>query len=181
MQLSPAGEPDEWEFARVRRRRVLPGVREPVRAREVENSHGRFGCVRADDLEADPLDALQRLATGDERGEEKVAQLGVLVEEQTQRGSLDGDVPQRLDHERADEHRLPREEVQLAEEAGGAVPDDLVPCCVDDRDLSFEDRHERIAPIPDPIQQLTGTGRALLADLGESRQLRRGKKWARRC
>ncbi len=101
--------------------------------------------MRADDLQADPLHALQRLAPGDERGEEQVAERAVLVQELAQRGALDRDVPQRLDHERVDEDRLPRQEVQLAEEARGAVPDELVPGRVDDRDLAFEDRDERIA------------------------------------
>ena len=128
-----------------------------------------------------PSHALQRLAPGDERGEEEVAERAVLVEERAQRGALDRDVPQRLGHERVDEDRLPRQEVQLAEEARRAVPDELVPGGVDDRDLSFEDRDERIGPIADPVQQLTDRRRALLADLGESRQLRRGEQWARGC
>ena len=50
----------------------------------------------------------------------------------------------------------------------GAVPDQLVPGGVDDRDLSFEDRDERVRPIADPVQQLTDRRRALFADLGES-------------
>jgi hypothetical protein len=58
------------------------------------------------------------------------------------------------------------------------VPDELVPGGVDDRDLSFEDRDERVGPIADLIEQLTGRGRALLADPGESGELRRGEQWA---
>ena len=85
--------------------------------------------------------------------------------------ALDGDVPQRLGHERVDEDRLSREEVQLPEEAGGAVPDQLVPGRVDDRDLSFEDRDERVGPIADTVEQLAGRSRALLADLGENGEL----------
>ena len=137
--------------------------------------------MRADDLEADPLHALQRLAAGDEGGEDEVAEWAVLVEERPQRGALDRDVPQRLGHERVDEDRLPRQEVQLPEEARGAMPDQLVPGRVDDRDRSFEDRNERVGPIADPVQQLTDRSRALLADLGESRELRRGEQWARGC
>ena len=129
--------------------------------------------MRPDDLHPDPFHALQRLAPRDERREHQVAERAVLVEERAQRAALDRDVAQRLGHERVDEHGLPRQEVQLAEEAGGAVPDEFVPGRVDDRDLSFENRDERIAPIADPVQQLTGRRRALLADLGESRQLRR--------
>jgi hypothetical protein len=48
------------------------------------------------------------------------------------------------------------------------VPDEFIPDRVDDRDLSFEDRNERVGPIADPIQQLTDRSRALFADLGES-------------
>ena len=179
VQLSSAGQPHERQRAAAGRGRILPGVRQPVRAREIEHPHRRLGAVRADDLEADPLHALQRLAAGDEGGEEEVAERAVLVEERAQRGALDRDVPQRLGHERVDEDRLPRQEVQLAEEARGAVPDELVPGGVDDRDLSFEDRDERVRPIADPVQQLAGRRRALLADLGESRELRRGEQWAR--
>jgi len=58
------------------------------------------------------------------------------------------------------------------------VPDELVPRRIDDRDLSFEDRDERVGPIADLVQQLTGGSRAFLADLGESGELRRGEQWA---
>ena len=58
---------------------------------------------------------------------------------------------------------------------------ELVPGGVDDRDLSFEDRDERVGPIADLVQQLTDGRRALLADLGESSELRRGEQWARGC
>jgi hypothetical protein len=75
----------------------------------------------------------------------------------------------RLGHDGVDKDGLPRQEVQLAEEGGGAVSDELVAGRVDDRDLSCEDRHERVGPISDPVQQLTKGRRALLADLGESR------------
>ena len=111
----------------------------------------------------------------------QVAERAVLVEERAQRAALDRDVAQRLDDERADEDRLPRQEVQLPEEARGAVSDELVPGRVDDRDLSFEDRDERVGPIADPVQQLSDRCRALLADLGESRELRWGEQWARGC
>ena len=109
----------------------------------------------------------------------EVAERAVLVEERAQRAASDGDVPQRLGHERVDEDRLPRQQVQLAEEARGPLPDELVPGRVDDRDLSFEDRDERVGPIADPVQQLTDGRRALLADLGKSLELRWGEQWAR--
>ena len=167
-QLSSAGQPHERQRAAPGRSRLIPGERQPVRAREIEHPHRRLGSVRADDLEADPLHALQRLAAGDEGGEEEVAEWAVLVEQRPQCAALDRDVPERLGHERVDEDRLPGQEVQLAEKARGAVPDQLVPGGVDDRDLSFEDRDERVRPIADPVQQLTDRRRALFADLGES-------------
>jgi hypothetical protein len=49
------------------------------------------------------------------------------------------------------------------------VSDELVAGRVDNRDLSFDNCHERIGPVADPVQQLTDRRRALLADLGESR------------
>ena len=167
VQLASAGEAHERQRAAVGRGLLPPGEREPIRAREVEHPHRRFGAVRADDLEADSLHALQRLAPGDERGKDQVAEGAVLVQERAQRDALDRDVPQRLGHERVDEDRLPRKQVQLPEEARGAVPDELVLGGVDDRDLSFEDRDERVRPIADPVQQLAHRRRALLADLGE--------------
>ena len=178
-QLASAGQPHQRQGAAPGRGRVLPGVREPVRACEIEDPHRRLGAHRADDLEADPLHGLQRLAAGDERGQEQVAERAVLVEERAQLGALDRDVAQRLDHERVDEDRLPRQEVQLAEKAGGAVPDELVPGAVDDRDRAVEDRDERVLAIADLVQQVADGSRALLADLGESSQLRRGEQWAR--
>ena len=66
VQLSSAGQPHERQRAAPGRGGILPGVREPVRARELEHPHRRLGAVRADDLKADPLHALQRLAAGDE-------------------------------------------------------------------------------------------------------------------
>ena len=168
VQLSSAGQSHQRHRTTVGRGCLLPGEWEPVGAREVEHPHGRFGVVRADDFQADPLHGLQRLPPGDERGEEQVAERAVLVQKRAQRGTLDRDVPQRLGHERADEDGLSGQEVQLPEEARGAMPDQVVPGRVDDRDLSFQDRNERIDPIADPVQQLTDRSRALLADLGES-------------
>jgi hypothetical protein len=96
----------------------------------------------ADDLEADPCDALQRLTPCDERREQKVAERPVFVEERAQGAALDGDVAKRLGDESVDEDRLPGQEVQLAEEARRAVPDELVSGRVEDRDLAFDDRNE---------------------------------------
>ena len=71
MQLSSARQPHERRRASVGRGCLLPRVRQSVRARKLDHSHRRFRTVRADDLHADPLHALQCLAPGDERGEER--------------------------------------------------------------------------------------------------------------
>jgi hypothetical protein len=49
------------------------------------------------------------------------------------------------------------------------VSDEFVPAGIDDRDLSFENRDERIGTIADLVQQLTDGRRALLADLRQCR------------
>ena len=107
-----------------------------------------FGRVRADDLDADPLDPLERFAPGDEGRQHEVAERAVLVQQRSQRFAVDGDVMQRLDDDRGDEHRLPGKQVQLAEEAGRPVADDLVAASIEDRDLALDDRDERVARSP---------------------------------
>src|SRR5581483_4531922 len=72
-QLRAAGQPDERRLAALRRLGIPPVVRETIRAGEVDHWQGRLGGVRTDDLDPDPLHALQRLAALDERREQKVA------------------------------------------------------------------------------------------------------------
>ena len=96
-----------------------------------------------------PSHALQRLAPRDEGREQQVAERPVLEEQRPQHLALDRDVAQRLRDDRRQEHGLPGEQVQLAEEARRAVADDLVARGVEDRDLALEDRDERIAPVAD--------------------------------
>ena len=148
-QLRAARKAHEGRLAGVGRSVVVPGERQAVAAGEVEHPHRGLGRARPDDLQPDALDRLQRLAPGDEGGEEQVAERAVLEEQRAQRVALDGDVPQRLRHDRRQEHRLPGEEVQLAEEPAGAVADDLVAARVEDRHLTLEDRDERVAAIAD--------------------------------
>ena len=128
--------------------------------------------MRPDDLQADPLRRLQRLAARDERREHEIAQRAVLREERAQGCALHRDVAQRLRYQCADEDGLAQQEVQLAEEAGRTVPYELVAGRVDDRDLPFEDRDERIRAIAHAVEPVTDGGRALLADLSETRGLR---------
>jgi hypothetical protein len=77
-------------------RRVAPRERQPVTAREVEDPHRRRGRARAEDLEPDARDALQRLASRDEGREQQVADLLVLEHQLAQDVALDRDVPRRL-------------------------------------------------------------------------------------
>ena len=131
--------------------------------------------MRPDHLETDAVNLLQRLAPRDEGREEQVAQGAVLEQERPQRVAVDGDVVQRLGDDRRQEDGLPREEVQLTEEARAAVADDLVAGRVENRHLSFDDRDERIAPVADAEEHVTDSSSALLAQLGELLQLRGGE------
>ena len=167
VQLPSPREPHERRRTAVRRFLFLPGEGQLVGAGELEHAHRWPGGVRADDLEADPLHSLQRLPPRDERGKDQIAQLAVLIEERAESTALDCDVPHRLDDERIHEHRLPGEEVQLAEKARRALPDQLVPGRVDDRDFPVEERDEWICPIANLVEQFTGVGRPLLAELGK--------------
>jgi hypothetical protein len=98
-----------------------------------------------------------------------------LAEERAHRVALDGDEAEGLGDYRRDEHRLSGQEVQLAEEAQAPVADDLGASGVDDRDLAFEDGDEWIARVANPIQDVTDVRCALLADLGQRRELRGGQ------
>ena len=69
----------------------------------------------------------------------------------------------------------PGQQVHLAEEARGAVADDLVAGGVEDRRLALEDRDERVALVADLEQHLADRGGALLAVARERRELRRGE------
>jgi len=128
--------------------------------------------VRPDDLEADPLDALERLPAGDEGREDDVAERSVVEQERAQRVAVDRDVAERLRHDRGQEDRLPGEQVQLAEEAGGAVSDDLVAGRIEDRHLALTDGDERIDRISDAVQHVAKGRRPLFAHRREGRQLR---------
>ena len=121
-----------------------PGEREAVGAREVEHLHRRRRRARPDDLQPDPLHALERLPAGDEGREDEVAQRAVVEQEGAQRVALDRDIAERFRHDRRQEDGLPGEQVELADEAGGAVADDLAAGRVEDGDLARADGDERI-------------------------------------
>ena len=48
-----------------------------------------------------------------------------------------------------------------------------------DRDLTVDDRDERVPAIADPVQHIAHAGRALLAQLGQDRELRGRKRGTR--
>src|SRR5207244_13428356 len=112
-QLGAAWESHEGGLRSVRRWGLVPGEGESVGAGEVEHLHRRLGRARPDDLEADPLHALERLPAGDEGREDEVAERSVVEQERAQRVAVDCDVAERLCRNRGQEDRLPGNQVQL--------------------------------------------------------------------
>jgi hypothetical protein len=108
---------------------------------------------------------LQRLTTVDERREDDVAERPVVEQHGPEGVSLDRDVPQRLRHDCGQENRLSRQEVQLPNEAGGAVTHELVPRAVEDRDLPLANRDERIAGVTHPEENVVHVRAPLFADV----------------
>ena len=53
------------------------------------------------------------------------------------------------------------------------MPRDLVARGIQDSDLAFDDRNERVLVIPDPVEDITGVRRPLLTDLHECGELGR--------
>src|SRR4029453_18299702 len=70
------------------------------------------------------------------------------------------------------EHRLAGEEVHLAEEPGRPVAHDLAARRVDDRDLTLDDRDERVRAVADAIENVADLRGALLTQRAEPLQLR---------
>jgi hypothetical protein len=143
---------------------------------EVEHPHGRLGRTWADDLEADAVDLLQGLAPLHQRREYEVAERSVLEQERSERVSLDSDVPQRLRHDRRHEHRLTGEQIHLTEEPGRSVAHDLAARRIDDRDLTLDNRDERVRAVADAIEDVADLRAALLTQRAEPPQLRRRER-----
>jgi hypothetical protein len=129
------------------------------------------GGARANDVQAEALDRLERFSSGDERGQDEVTQRPVVEQQVAHRATIDGDVAQRLGDNRGDEDRLSREQVELTEEPRRAVPDDLAARRVEDRDLAFDDRDERVDLVADAVEHIADLSRALLAQPGECLEL----------
>jgi hypothetical protein len=123
--------------------RVEPHERDTVAAGEVEHPHSRRRGLRPNDLHTDSRNGLQSLAAGDERRQQQIAERAVLEQQRLQHLTVEGDVAQRFRDRRGDEHRLPGEQIHLAEESRRAVLDDLVARGIGDRHLAVKDRDER--------------------------------------
>ena len=177
LELDATGEPNERRLRSGWCLRVLPAERQPVGTDEIQHRHRRLGRARPDDLESEALDALKRLAAGDEGRQDEVAERPVVEQHVAQRVALDSDVTEGLGHERGHEDGLAREEIQLAEKARGAVADELVAGGIEDRHLAFLDGDERIGGIADPVQHVADACRPLLAQRRERRHLRSRKRW----
>jgi len=126
-------------------------------------------------MATDALGALQQLPSPDEGGQQKIAQRPILEQQRPQRLALNRDVAQRLCDYRRHENRLAGQQAELSEESRRAVPGYLVARLVADRHLSLDDRDERVLLIADSIQHVADIRRALVAELGDGRQLRRGQ------
>ena len=138
---------------------------------EVEQAPGLARLARADDLDPDPVLALQQLAPLDEGREQQVGERAVLEEQFPQHFAIDRDVAHRLGDDGGEEDGLAGEQVHLAEEAGGAVADDLPPGGIGDRDLALVDRDEGIGRVADFEELLADLGGPLLAERGEGGEL----------
>ncbi len=122
---------------------------------------------RADDVDADSLPPLERLAPRREGGEQELGERRVVEEERAKIVAIDRDIPHRLRDDRGQVDSLTGQEVDLAEEAGRSVPDDLVAGAVEDRSLALDDRDERVPQISNPKEHVTDSRRALLTDSRE--------------
>ena len=94
--------------------------------------------MRADDLESDAL-LLECLAPRDEGREQQIRECAVVEQQQPQLVAIDSDVAHRLGDDGCHEHRLAGQQVQLAQEAGGAVAHDLAPRGVQNRRLTLDE------------------------------------------
>src|SRR5207249_2071455 len=103
------------------------------------------------------------------------AQGTVLEQQRAQLFTVNCDVAQRLGDDRRQEDGLPGQEVHLTQEAGRAMPDDLMAGPVQDRDLALDDGDEWVARIADAKQHVADVCTPLLAEPSERRQLRFGQ------
>ena len=152
--------------------RVAPDKREAIPAREVDDQARRLRRVRANDLDTD-VALLERLAPRDEGRQQQVGERPVVEQQRTQGVAVDRDIAHRRCHDGRHEDRLARQQIQLAQKAGRAVADDLVPGRVEDRRLALANCDERIALVPDPVQNVTNGRGPLLPECRERRQLGR--------
>ena len=181
LQVDPARQPHQRDLPgghsldQLRRLgvgvRVAQGIGEAQAFRVVDQVPGRVVLGRPDDLDADPFLLLEQFAPLDEGGEQHVGEGAVLEEEAAQRFAVDLDVAHRLGDDRGEEDGLAGEQVHLAEEAGGAVADDLAAGRVEDRRLALADRDERVGLVADLEEHVADGSGLLLAVPGEQVEL----------
>ena len=155
--------------------RVAPRVGQPRTAGVVDDPARRLRRARADHLEPDAVVACNASRRAVKVASSRSAERAVVEEQRPEVVAVDRDVAHRLGDDRCQVHRLAREEIDLAEEAGGAVADDLVPCRVEDRRLALQDRDERIPAVADAKEHVADGSRPLLAVTGERVELRIGQ------
>ena len=139
-------------------------MREAVPRGELEQAPRVRRVARPDDPRADALADQQRPAA-EERPEDDVAERRLGRDHRAEPGKRDDQSTTRRAGDAGEEGRLPRDRVELAEEAARAVLDDhtLVgaPGVVDDRDPAFEDDDEVDRRIAGTEQDLAGRERPL--------------------
>jgi hypothetical protein len=150
----------------------VPREWETVGACELDHPHRRPRRARADDLEADALDALERFPTGNERGQDDVAERSVVEQNRAERVATDRNVAKRLRNDSGEEDGLAGEKIHLPQEAGGAVAYDLVSGGIEDRNLALHDRDEWIGRVSYPEENITDRSRALFAKRSQGGELR---------
>jgi len=150
---------------------IAPRVRQPRPFGELDELPRRRRRAWPDHLDPDALEALNRLAAAHEGRQQQIGQWAVLDQQGTQSLAFDRDVAHRLGDHSREKDGLARQQADLAEEAGGAVTDDLLPRGVLHGRLTFENGDERIAHVADLEQRLPDRRCALLAVLGQGGEL----------
>ena len=132
----------------------------------------------ADDLHADSLHTLERLAARDEGRQHEIGERRVFEEKRPEDVAVDGDVAHRLYDDGRQEDSLAGEKSDLPEKLRRAVAGDLVAGRVDDRGLALEDGDERIGAIADAEEHVAHICGPLFTERRERGELRRGEGWA---
>ena len=159
--------------------RIAPGVGQPRTTDVVDDSARRLGRAWPEHFHPDPLGSLQRLTARGEGRKQQVGEWRVVEQQRLEIVAVDRDVAHRLGDDRRQIRGLARQEIDLAEEARCAVPDDLVTRCVDDRGLALANRNEGVPSVTDPEEHVADVSRPLLAVQRERVELSFGQDRSR--